>query len=162
MGNCISPISYLETANGLWILDQHIVHERILYEELVNSDYQPYIQQILPQTLQFSAKDYQRIIEHLYEFQGLGIDIEPFGGSDFLLRGLPQYLSDKDKFTEADILEILDDIEQNENPREQIAINLACKGAVKAGERLHEQKFGNFWKNWQKLVIHLHVHMDVQ
>lgn len=128
----------LETANGLWILDQHIVHERILYEELVNSDYQPYIQQILPQTLQFSAKDYQRIIEHLYEFQGLGIDIEPFGGSDFLLRGLPQYLSDKDKFTEADILEILDDIEQNENPREQIAINLACKGAVKAGERLHE------------------------
>lgn len=130
----------LETPTGLWMLDQHIVHERILYEQQLNKDYQPNIQQILPQTLHFSAKDHQLVLEYLSDFQALGIELETFGGNDFLLRGLPQYLSDKEKFTEQDILELLNNIQQKDNPLNQVAINLACKGAIKAGQRLDTEQ----------------------
>ena len=64
---------------GLWILDQHIVHERILYEEFLRDlDQQGvHVQQILPEVLEFSPTEYALIREHQGEIEKLGIELEP-------------------------------------------------------------------------------------
>ncbi len=129
----------LEVSSGLWILDQHIVHERILYERLCAKQYTPHIQQVLPQNLDFSTKDSALITEHLAELRSLGIELEGFGNNSFLLRGLPQFLA-AEGFLEDDILQLLSDLERGDNWQQKSALTLACKGAVKAGQALtHNQ-----------------------
>lgn len=122
---------------GLWILDQHIVHERILYEQLVKefTSRQVHIQQILPEVLELSAAEYARIQEHLEEIRAVGIELEPFGVNAFIVRGVPTFLSQTGGW-KGDILEIAEAAEKGGHFLQAAAVTLACKGAVKAGDYL--------------------------
>lgn len=131
----------LETITGLWILDQHIIHERILYEKLINKDYKPYVQRIFPQTLDFPPAESSQIYDNLTKLNSLGIELEEFGTNSFILRGIPHYLSEKDNsINEQDILDLVSDLNQDANSHEKAALTLSCKGAVKAGQRLSEEE----------------------
>ncbi len=122
---------------GLWILDQHIVHERILYEEFLRDlDQQGvHVQQILPEVLEFSPTEYALIREHQGEIEKLGIELEPFGVNTLIVRGVPTFLSRVGGWREA-VLEIAQKAEDSSRFREEAAVTLACKGAVKAGDYL--------------------------
>lgn len=130
----------LETDSGLWILDQHIIHERIIYEQLAKADYKPVVQQVLPLTLEFSTTESHLIVEHLSQLQTFGVELESFGQNTFLLRGLPHFLAHGEQFSKGDILGLISDIEKNANWHDALITNLACKGAIKAGKRLNEQQ----------------------
>ncbi len=122
---------------GLWILDQHIVHERILFERLMKefANQEVHIQQILPEVLELSPTEYARIHEHLDAIQAVGIELEPFGINTFIVRGVPTFLSQTGGWKE-DILEIAEAAEKGDHFLQAAAITLACKGAVKAGDYL--------------------------
>jgi DNA mismatch repair protein MutL len=131
----------LETATGLWILDQHIIHERILYERLIKKDYKPHVQHIFTQTLDFTPAESSRISENLATLNSLGMDLEEFGSNSFILRGIPHYLSERENsINEQDILDLVSDLNQDVGSHEKAAVTLACKGAVKAGQRLSEKE----------------------
>lgn len=122
---------------GLWILDQHIVHERILYEKFLRDLEQQslHVQQILPEVLELSPAQYALVREYQAEIAQLGLELEPFGVNTFIIRGVPTFLSRTGGWKEA-ILEIADKAEQSGRFQEEAAITLACKGAVKAGDYL--------------------------
>ncbi|NLM69654.1 MAG: DNA mismatch repair endonuclease MutL [Firmicutes bacterium] len=131
----------LETTNGLWLLDQHIIHERIIYEQILNREQAAFVQQTIPQTLHFSSAEAGLVSEQLDKLRDLGVELEEFGTNSFLLRGIPQYFAARDIIVDEQlILELVNDLSQQKNWREKAAVTLACRSAVKAGQRLNERQ----------------------
>jgi DNA mismatch repair protein MutL len=128
---------------GLLIIDQHVAHERILYEKaLANFENNlPTTQQLLfPQTIQLSASDYSLAKELVPHLLKLGFDLKPFGKNTVVIEGIP---ADVRVGSEAQILQdVLDEYRNNEHAqtidaRDNLAKSFACKAAIKAGDRLN-------------------------
>ncbi len=141
IGQLYQSYILLETDQGLWILDQHIVHERLLYERFLAAEKQrPTVQQILPVTLEFSTGSAEAVRQHLDTLAALGLELEEFGPSAFLLRGVPQELSRTSGAWEQDILDIAEEVDSDHRWQGKAALTMACRGAVKAGEYLDQRQ----------------------
>ena len=128
--------------NGLMIVDQHVAHERILYERaLANfNNSLPSTQQLLfPETVELTASDYSLVRELLPDLERLGFDMKLFGKNTVVIDGIP---GDVRIGNEREILkDILDDYRTNDQSvkidvRDAVAKSFACKAAIKAGDRL--------------------------
>lgn len=136
-----------ETDGGVNIIDQHALHEIILYHEIERglSASKSLSQRLLiPEMVELSPKDFFSIIG-LKEYLGtLGLEVEEFGQHTIVIRAFPQilkHLNAKD-FLEGLLAEM--DTEDSQKGKDKILnriINImACRGAVKAGQRLEPQE----------------------
>ena len=143
VGQAMLTFIVAETRRGLIIMDQHVAHERILYEYLCgirgNSsiEAQPLL---VPQTLTLDRRAAVLLRERLDEITRLGFELEPFGGESYVLRSAPAALRGKDPVRVLhDLVDELVDSTVTRRlvpTREQIWITTACKLAVKAGDPL--------------------------
>jgi DNA mismatch repair protein MutL len=130
------------TRQGLVIIDQHVAHERVLYEQLCYwRGVQPIPKQHLltPETLQLSRRDALLLHEKLPELEAIGFELEPFGVDTYLIRAVPAALKGDPVQTLRDIIDELVELSVSKRlpiAREQIWITTACKLAVKAGDPL--------------------------
>ncbi len=131
-----------EGPDGLFLVDQHAAHERVLYErmgaQLANGDLpiQPLLQ---PVPLQFSAAQYAEVEGIIPLMAELGFALEPFGDGTVLVRAVPAIYAELKRDIGRDLLEILDTVMHGSRPerwREEMAITLACHSAVRAGQTL--------------------------
>lgn len=129
---------------GLLIIDQHVAHERVLYEKLtVLRQKQPVPVQYLltPLVFHLDRRTTTLLNEHLQELHTMGFLLEPFGGESVVLRGVPAWVGDRD--VEALVRDLLDEIVELGVQRrlplsdETLIATTACKMAVKAGDRLN-------------------------
>jgi DNA mismatch repair protein MutL len=131
-----------EGPDGLYLIDQHAAHERVLYEQFLaeRATQKLAIQPLLePLVLDLSPEQAAVAAEELGTLAELGIAIEPFGGSSYLVRSLPAILS-KDS-PQAALIEIIDGLAQADDvvgaTHEAALITLICKrAAVKGGQVL--------------------------
>lgn len=127
---------------GLYIIDQHAAHERVLYERYSKLLQQNARSQMLlqPITLEIPQHESQLVIQHILDFQESGFILEHFGGDTFLLRGVPDSAEDAPKEVFLDLLARLQEFpEQRLNKGlviEQLAASMACRDAVKANAHL--------------------------
>ncbi len=130
--------------SGLMIIDQHVAHERILYERALTrmNNAVPSSQQLLfPQTIQLTPGDYTLTNDLLPFLNSIGFETKPFGKNTFVLEGVPPEVK---AGTEANIVQnILDEFKNNQlrvklDARDNIAKSFSCKAAIKAGEKLGE------------------------
>jgi DNA mismatch repair protein MutL len=130
-----------QTTDGLAIADQHATHEQVLYE-LLNRD-QARTTLSPPARLDLTPREadtLERLVPLLNE---LGIEVEPFGGRSFLVRTLPQPLSDQPP-TELVVALIEEgtrfrgtaDVLSTDDHRDRLAMKAACISAIKAGDPL--------------------------
>lgn len=131
----------LEVPSGLWILDQHIVHERILLEELTKEweTASLHVQEILPQMMEFTPAEAALVQESIQQLAEFGLELEPFGENTFLLRAVPSQLAEGTGKWKQEILEIAETAQKTTAWQQEALITLACRGAVKAGEYLDER-----------------------
>jgi DNA mismatch repair protein MutL len=131
-----------EGPDGLFLLDQHAAHERILYERLGKAmeegtlPVQPLLQ---PVPLEFSAAQRAEVEPVLPLMAEMGFEIEPFGDTALLVRAVPAIYASSKRDLGRDLLEILDTVIHGSQParwREQMAITLACHSAIRAGQAL--------------------------
>ena len=134
-------VSQIKT--GIMIIDQHVAHERILYERARANfeDSLPSSQQLLfPQTIALSPADFVLAKELAPHLERLGFDIKPFGRNTVVIEGIP---ADVRVGGEEKILQdLLDEFRNNEHEmkldaRDNLAKSFACKAAIKAGDRLN-------------------------
>lgn len=130
-----------ETAEGLMLVDQHAAHERIVYESLKKAFSGSGIQSqafIVPLTIELGVREAGVAEQKLDQLARLGIEMEPFGGTTFLLRGAP-CLPNEVKWSGfvsdllADLVER--DLEQGAMLDETL-MKMACHGALRAGASL--------------------------
>ncbi len=136
-----------ETENGILIIDQHALHERVIFEQLHRQISQGALasqRRLIPETLEVTAKQLAALENAADILKELGILTEPFGPRTVAIQGFPSLL-DKVQPTAflADLLDIL--ISQSGNvSKEQLLHELldmmACKAAVKAGDTLTDEE----------------------
>jgi DNA mismatch repair protein MutL len=127
--------------NGLIVIDQHVAHERILYEQALDNfeKRNPSSQQLLfPQIVELSAEDYSLLLEMIPFLEKIGFVVKSFGKNTVVLEGVPSgiKISDDEKV----LLDILDEYKRgkkdNAEIRENVAKSYACHTAIRAGEHL--------------------------
>ncbi len=145
-GNCSQVLDAFiieEAEDGINIIDQHALHERILYNRIsrrleegpLNSQ-----QLLVPELVELPKQEFYAVMDLEEELARFGMEIEAFGDRTVLVRAFPQILGKFDgrSFFE----ELLAELEGSEGSRnvegrlEKLKQMMACRGAVKAGQRL--------------------------
>ena len=124
-----------ETGPELWIVDQHVAHERVLFERLFLRRHSPAIQPLMPsQVVQVGPEALARLAPFLSELEAAGVEAEPFGGDALVVRGLPDFLIDRDP--QALLDDLLARLERDgrvdlDTFRRDLNAELACRAAIK-------------------------------
>ena len=131
----------------LEIYDQHIIHERILYEELKEKFYNKKIESqhlLLPLKMEVTVIEKNIIFENIDVFQNFGFDIDEFSENEIVIRAVPAF--DFRDSIENVFLQLLLDLKNEveiKDLRESIIISMSCKGAIKAGQKLDISEMQN-------------------
>jgi len=130
-----------EGPDGLYLIDQHAAHERILFEKIrqQRSQWDIEVQGLLePMTLEVSPRQEAILKSRYQDLAEFGFAIEPFGDRTFLIRALPALIHDKD--WTGMLRELLDSLSRGDKGdwAEDVTITMACHGAVRAGQSLSE------------------------
>jgi len=138
-----------EGPEGVYLIDQHAAHERVLFEKIrtQRAKQQVEVQGLLEPFLLEATPQQQVILKsEIDNLLGYGFAVEPFGENGFLVRSVPAVLADAVKDSSQGLgealKEIIDALSEGEkaNWEERIEASLACHGAVKAGQVLsHEE-----------------------
>jgi DNA mismatch repair protein MutL len=134
-----------EGPNGVYMVDQHAAHERILLERMVRDWRERAVSSQLllePLPLELAPSEREAIEAHLERLGGIGFTIEPFGDAALLLRAVPAVLAAQAR--QRPLHELLlelaggDDAaaRHGETWEEHALANVACKAAIKAGQTL--------------------------
>jgi DNA mismatch repair protein MutL len=135
-----------EGPDGMFLIDQHAAHERVLYERLDREmrDRRIPIQPLLqPLALALTARQRAELEPLLPLLKDLGFDLELGRGRapELLVRAVPAMLADR--ATTDNLLGILDELLIGSPPdrwRDQLAITLACHSAIRAGKSLSPEE----------------------
>ena len=135
--------------DGLWIIDQHVAHERILFEQVLKQRAAGRVEMqrlLMPMILQLTPEqqiDYARIAEELH---ASGFETEPFGNRTIAVKAAPANVGPQD--LERILFEILE-IAENEmrsasldDLRRNICASIACRAAIKINMRLDVDQDG--------------------
>ena len=136
-----------ESPEGIVVIDQHALHERILYEELrdrVESGKLERQTLLVPESVSLTAEEAAALLEVKSVLCDLGVVVEEFGGSTLLVSAYPSILRTfrPDKMLREIAERLLTGKQQlsHDDVLDQLLHTMACKGAVKAGDRLtHEE-----------------------
>lgn len=136
-----------EGPQGLFIIDQHTAHERSLFEQLMSGRAEDLLRPmplVVPLVVSLTTREANAVGENLEVLRGLGFALERFGRNAFLVRSVPAALghADCDTLLRDTIEELLQEQAPHtlEKRREKVASLLACRSAVKAGQRLTLQE----------------------
>jgi DNA mismatch repair protein MutL len=133
----------LETPEGMLVIDQHALHERILFEQLKRRIRAGELERqrlLIPEPIDLPAEQAARTLEHRDDLAQLGLDVADFGGGTLLLTSYPAMIGNRSP--QAILRAVVDHLVSRERPpsREQLLNDLlslmACHAAVKAGDRL--------------------------
>lgn len=130
----------VQTSSGFELIDQHVAHERVLYEKFLKQIGESGIQSqklLLPETIKATPDQAQLFGQHTATLAKLGIEIESFGPDTFLVRAWPQALAEfHAQAGYQHVLErLLEVIEQEGDPSfealaEVMVASLSCEAAV--------------------------------
>ena len=140
LGQIFDTYILVRRDDELEIYDQHIIHERILYEELKDKFYNKKIESqhlLLPLKMEVTQIEKNIIFENVDIFKDFGFDIDEFSEDEIVIRAVPAF--DFRDSIENVFLQLLMDLKNEvevKDLRENIIISMSCKEAVKAGQRL--------------------------
>ncbi len=99
IGQALNIYIVVEKDNHLILVDQHAAHERIVFEQLLNRYRHMDVQSqslAVPEVLELSHKEALVLESIMADLAGLGIGVEPFGGTSFIIKAVPVLVEEKD------------------------------------------------------------------
>ncbi|TAK20162.1 MAG: DNA mismatch repair endonuclease MutL [Chloroflexota bacterium] len=129
-----------EGPDGIYFVDQHAAHERVLYEQVLarrggDADRQALLE---PLVIDLPAERVPIVLERRSELLDLGFDIEPFGDCAAIIRSVPAAVASRPRLREAIVsaIEAVADPTAAGDPFDRAAASVACHAAVRAGDTL--------------------------
>jgi DNA mismatch repair protein MutL len=154
LGQLANTYIIAEGPDGLYLIDQHAAHERILYDRFLTqwAQKQVEIQGLLqPITIEFSPREEETMRVNRQPLAEFGFSIEPFGNRSYLIRAIPALAAG------ANVIEmisaLLDSLASRESPipwEEKIAESLACHSAIRAGQQLRSEEMRELIKQLEQ------------
>jgi DNA mismatch repair protein MutL len=133
--------------DGLWIIDQHVAHERILFEKVLHQQAEGRVERqqlLMPILLELTAAQQIEYAHIADELERAGFDSEPFGNRTLAVKGAPAGVGPAD--IERLVFEILEIAESElrkvslDDLRRAMAASIACRAAIKINMRLDQTK----------------------
>jgi DNA mismatch repair protein MutL len=135
-----------ETEDGLAIIDQHALHERVLYEKLKQRMAAGTVESqrlLVPKPVDLPPNEAACVLEHRALLAQLGLLVDHFGGNTILINGYPAV------FPDSDPVEVLQSLLEplllggkkpdRNDLLDEMMHQMACKAAIKAGDRLRPE-----------------------
>ncbi len=132
-----------ETDEGMVVIDQHALHERILYEQIrekVTSGGLEVQKLLVPEPVSLTSAESAAVLENSETLRKIGIEVQPFGGDTILVSGYPAMLANHNP---AEMLRnVIESLMtpgaklQQRDVLDDLLNMIACKAAIKAGDRL--------------------------
>ena len=133
----------VETDAGIEVIDQHALHERILYEQIREKVLGGALESqklLVPEPVDLTATEAAAVLEHAELLAQLGVEVQPFGGETVLVSSYPAMLAN---LSPAEVLRELVEklLAGGKQPEARDLLDdllhmIACKAAVKFGDRL--------------------------
>ncbi len=152
VGQLLSSYIIAEGPGGLYLIDQHAAHERILFEQIKNRwscremESQALLEAV---TFEVSPRQAEVLKTYLDKLAEFGFSIEPFGERTFLVRAVPSWLAGQD--WQGVIREVLDS--DGGDWEKRIAISMACHSAVRAGQVLTDDEMREMVRRLEQVVL---------
>mgnify|MGYP003150311306 FL=1 len=136
----------VENKGALTIIDQHALHERIMYEYFRKRVLAQSVEAqklLVPLTLEMSGKEAALLLDHAEMLNSFGLGIEEFGGNTLLITSYPVML--KKVNLEQLVRDIADNLDNAKQPSRRDLLDdlitmMSCKAAIKAGQRLTQEE----------------------
>jgi DNA mismatch repair protein MutL len=137
----------LSDESGLIIVDQHVAHERVLYEQLGNLQQNRQVRRqslLIPLVLELNPAQFMLLEDYLEAFRELGFEMEVFGNNSIVVKEIPDVLSENNY--SAAVQRLMNDLEklyregELESFTEQMKKSMACQAAVKINMALTREK----------------------
>lgn len=126
-----------EGPDGLYLIDQHAAHERVLFEKMQRQKGNIVKQALLePLLIQIPPQSAKIIRDNLQIIREIGFDLEEFGSNSFRLSAIPALFTNKDP--QAAIRSVVEDFEEDETPlqgmiEDQLIARICKRMAIKGG-----------------------------
>ena len=131
---------FAQVKTGYVIIDQHVAHERIIYEEILEKRGQLSQKLLFPITIELPWELYSIFEEVKDTLASLGIEAKGFGERTIVIEAVPA----ETKIGRQEILELLMELKDMDKAKlhyeEEVAKVIACKAAIKAGKRLSQEE----------------------
>ena len=156
VGLCLGTYIVAENDEGIYLIDQHAAQERVNYENYLanlKKEKTSVINMLVPVTIEQSASDYLKLKDKINILEEMGFIWEEFGINTICIKAHPFWL--KKDYEEESIRKIIDLIISLDNFdeikfRENVAITLACKMAIKANEHISMMQIEELLNNLVK------------
>jgi DNA mismatch repair protein MutL len=157
IGQVLDTYVVVEHAGGIFLLDQHAAHERVVFEALKASGRRSSQSLLEPITVDVGAGKLARAIELVPILSELGFELEPFGGRSLLVRAVPVVAGELE---DAERLhDLIDDLERvgraktTAARRDELLHRVACHAAIRAGERLTLERMERLIAEMRRLAV---------
>ena len=159
VGQLFRTFLVFEDGDRVVIMDQHTVHERILFERVMRRMKTSAIERqtlLVTDTFKLDTKSSGILSDHLTDFDSLGWLIEEFGENSFVLREVPALLVGKD-YIEI-VRELISVIAQSRDAEftqmiSDLAARMACRGSVMAGDALSLKEIAALAEEFAKVEL---------
>lgn len=140
----------VEEPEAMWVVDQHVAHERAILDRLHDAENPASIQSLLvPEVVELSPGDAELAAENLEELAVYGFEAESFGPRSVRVTAVISTLADRDivgAFKNA--LAAISGTDPGRRREEYILATIACHSAVKMGDRLSKEEMEELIKSW--------------
>ncbi|HSL01300.1 MAG TPA: DNA mismatch repair endonuclease MutL [Rubrobacteraceae bacterium] len=139
-----------EPEEALWVVDQHVAHERAILDRLNDSDSPATVQSLLvPEVVELSPGEAELAAESLEELSVYGFEAEPFGPRSVRVTAVISTLADRDVAGAfKDALSAVAGTEPGHRREDRILATIACHSAVKMGNRLSQPEMEALVRDW--------------
>lgn len=151
IGQLAAGYILVEDPEALWIVDQHVAHERAILDRLRGSESPAQVQNLLvPEVVELSPAEAEAAAEGLEELAVYGFEAEPFGPRSFRVTAAPSTLVEGGDVAGAfkDALAAISGTEPGHRREDRILATIACHSAVKMGDRLSLREMESLIRDW--------------
>ncbi|MCA1737900.1 MAG: DNA mismatch repair endonuclease MutL [Actinobacteria bacterium] len=156
IGQLAAGYILVEEPGSLWIVDQHVAHERTILDRLNDAEGGPEGEAfattqalLIPEVVELSVGEATDASEYLEELAVYGFEVEPFGPNSFRITGVISTLAGRDvagAFKEA--LAAAKGTGPGRRREDHILATIACHSAVKLGDKLAQPEMEELIKSW--------------
>ena len=140
----------VEEPEAMWIVDQHVAHERAILDRLTESEEPATVQSLLvPEVVELSPGEAELAAENLEELAVYGFEAEPFGPNSVRVTAVISTLADRDiagGFKDA--LAAVSGTGPGHQREDHILATIACHSAVKMGDKMSQPEMETLVRDW--------------